>query len=313
MDRAKHLGLAATVLLCLAIPARGALSRDAADTVAIGAVGSYVTRADDTLLDVARRFDLGYTQLIAANRGIDPWLPGAGRHVFIPAFYLLPNAPRRGIVVNIAAQRLFYFPPHGGAVETFPIGIGVMAAMTPLGATRVVAKEIAPVWYPPPSIHAERPELPAAVPPGADNPLGAYALRLGWKDYLIHGTNKPDGVGRNVSHGCLHLYPEDIAALFRTVPVGTPVRVIDQPIETGWIGSQLFLAVHPSEALANALQIGRDLPRQMPSGLIAAVTQAAGDAADRVDWPAVRQAGLDQTGVPLPILGASSENLASGL
>lgn len=209
--RQATIGLGAALLLVLLpLPVSASSFALAAGQTTVGALGVYVTQAEDTLLDIARSNDFGYTQLVAANRGIDPWLPGSGQRVTLPAFYILPDAPRLGIVINLVAQRLFYYPPDAPIVETYPIGVGVRGWATPLGLTRVAAKEAHPTWYPPPSIHAAELDLPKVVPPGPDNPLGNYALRLGWPSYLLHGTNKPDGVGRNVSHGCIRLYPEDI-------------------------------------------------------------------------------------------------------
>jgi L,D-transpeptidase ErfK/SrfK len=184
-------------------------------------------------------------------------------------------------------------------VITFPAGIAVEDRTTPLGTTRVVRKEAAPVWNPPPSIRAERPELPASIGPGPDNPLGDFALRLGWTNYLIHGTNKPDSVGRNVSHGCLHLYPEDIAALFTEVPVGTLVRVVDQAAEIAWINGRLFVEVHPSKAQADEIGNGRAITPKLPQELISRVSAVAGDRTGLVDWETVRRAGIERRGVPI--------------
>src|SRR5665213_2448386 len=234
------------------------------------ALDSHTTHAADTLLDVQRQYDIGYAELMAANRGVDPWLPGEGTRIVIPTQYILPNAPRRGIVINLGERRLYYFPPDGKHVETVPIGVGVEGKKTLIGTTTVVAKEKNPTWLPPPSIHQEKPELPAAVPAGPDNPLGAYAFRLGWANYLIHGTNKPDGVGRNVSHGCIHLYPEDIEHLFSEIPIGTSVRVVDQPVLTAWIdglsdapvisSNNVGVAPQQSSAQQSAPQTGAEPP-----------------------------------------------------
>jgi L,D-transpeptidase ErfK/SrfK len=268
----------------------------------IGSVGVYVTRAQDTLLDVARAYDLGYTQLMTANPGIDPWLPGAGRRVVVPSRYLLPQGPRRGIVVNLAQQRLFYFPADGRTVETYPIGVAVQGWSTPAGTTRVVAKESHPTWHPPPSIRAEQPDLPPMVGPGPDNPLGDYALRLQWGTYLIHGTNKPDGVGRNSSHGCLRLYPEDIKRLFHEVPVGTPVRVVNEEIQAAWIGDDLYVAFYPNKDQAEQIDtvqpMTRSIPHDLKSRLMAAV---AGHRLGRIDWRAVDKAALERTGIPVRV------------
>jgi L,D-transpeptidase ErfK/SrfK len=187
-------------------------------------------------------------------------------------------------------------------VETFPIGIGVLGASTPLGTTRIAAKEVNPAWYPPRSIHEERPELPRVIAAGPNNPLGAYALRLGWHNYLLHGTNKPDGVGRDVSHGCMHLYPEDIERLFHDVRIGTAVRVVDQEVKAAWIDGELFVEVHPTKDQGDELDINDTMtPAPAPSDLDAQVAAAAGGQAERIDWSSVRQAGLDRTGIPTQV------------
>src|SRR5437016_4910932 len=214
----------------------------------VGEVREYVVQPGEGLNDIARKFSLGYTALAAANPGVDQFMPGVGRRLIIPSLYVLPDAPRQGVVINLAQYRLFYFPPGGSRVETFPVGLGEIGKTTPLGATRVVRNEANPTWHPPLSIRAERPQLPAAIRPGPDNPLGQYALYLGWPRYLIHGTNKPDGVGRNVSHGCIRLYPEDIAKLFAAVAVGTPVRTVERPATLGWTDDGLYLQIYPSKS-----------------------------------------------------------------
>ena len=303
--RAVRLGLFGVAAGFLVTPARAADFALASDQSAVGEVGYHTTHRQDTMLDLARSYDLGFTQLMAANRGVDAWLPGA-RRITLPDFYLLPDVPRHGIVVNLAAQRLYYFPP-GGRLETYPIGVGVEGRSTPIGTTTVISKEANPTWHPPPSIHAEDPDLPAAMPPGPDNPLGGFALHLGWRGYLIHGTNKPDGVGRNVSHGCLHLYPEDIERLFREVPVGTPVRVISQDVTAAWIGDGLYIQVHPSKSQAEEIDVTGSFAPKTPPDLAARVASAAGDRAGQIDWAAVRRAGIERTGLPVRIADAPAE------
>ena len=265
----------------------------------VGEPAGYAIRQGDVLPEIARRFDVGYTALAAANPGVDPWLPQPGRQLTIPSSYVLPEGPHQGIVINLAQWRLFYFPPGGGRVETYPLGLGVIGVSTPHGVTRVVRKEPNPTWYPPASIRAERPELPRVVPPGPDNPLGAYALHLGWPSYLIHGTNKPDGVGRNVSHGCIRLLPEDIERLFGEVAVGTPVRVIDQPVAAGWNGDALYVEVYPSKAQTEQIDTERPVSPDPAHGVRAIVTAAAGSYAGAVDWAAVDEAARQRTGMPV--------------
>lgn len=211
------------------------------------------TQFEDTLLDIARYYNLGYHEMKLANPGVDMWLPGEGTEIVLPTRFILPDAPREGIVVNVAEMRVYYYPPprtgESARVVTYPISIGRVDWQTPLGATSVIAKAKDPAWYPPESVRREHAEagdpLPAMVPPGPDNPLGDYALRLGLPGYLIHGTNKPYGIGMQVTHGCLRLYPEDIEALFNAAPVGTPVHIVNQPYKAGWHAGELYLEVHP--------------------------------------------------------------------
>ena len=302
--------------LCSIALGLGIVPASAADYVlatgqsAVGEVGYVVTRYEDTLPDIARIYDLGFTQLMAANRGVDPWLPGAGRRIALPNFYLLPDAPRAGIVVNLAQQRLFHFPPGGGHVETYPIGVGVAGRSTPLGSTRINRKEARPTWYPPPSIRAEHPELPAAAPPGPENPLGAFALFLGRRGFLIHGTNKPDGVGRDVSHGCLHLYAEDMERLFQEIPVGTPVRVINQEAEIAWVDRELYVQIHPNKSQADEIDVTGALTTRVPPDLASRVAAAAGDRVHRIDWEKVRRAGIERTGLPVLVTSDSADRVS---
>ena len=269
----------------------------------VGAITEYVVQPGEGLNEIARKFDLGYTALAAANPGVDQFEPGAGRRLIIPSLYVLPEAPRQGIVINLAQWRLFYFPPGGDRVETYPLGLGVIGKKTPLGASSVVRKEPHPTWYPPASIRAEHSaegdHLPAFVPPGPNNPLGDYALHLGWKNYLIHGTNKPDGVGRNVSHGCIRMYPEDIERLFSEVSVGVPVRTVNQPAAAGWgADGALYVNVFPSKTQVEEIDIDRPVSHDPADGVDRVVRAAAGSRADSVDWDAVMQAARERTGIP---------------
>jgi L,D-transpeptidase ErfK/SrfK len=268
---------------------------------AVGSLGEYTTKASDTLLDVARENDLGYTQLVIVNPGINPWLPGNGKKVILPGFYLLPDVPHTGIVLNLVEQRVFYFPPGGKRVETFPIGAGVVGWNTPIGVTHIVSKQVHPGWAPPPSIRRQRPELPAYIPPGPDNPMGDLAMGLGWRGYYLHGTNKPYGVGRNVSHGCIHFYPEDIDHLFHEVSVGVQVRVINEDVATAWIGNRLYVAVFPDKDQVEAIDIEQPMTRIVPPDLVQRVRSAAGDRADEVDWALVTQLGLSRSGIPTAV------------
>lgn len=279
---------------------------DGSETLTMmGELQRYTTTADDTLLDIARRFNLGFVALRAANPGVDPWLPGAGVDLLLPTAHLLPDAPQEGLVVNLAEMRLYHFVVPGAEPASHPIGVGREGRSTPLGTTTIGRKAADPAWYPPASIRAEKPELPAMVPPGPENPLGRHALYLGWPAYLIHGTNKPLGIGRRVSSGCLRMYPEDIEQLFNTVPVGTQVTVVDQPIKVAWVGETLYVEVHPSMSQADQLEDDGAFRYETPEGLLDMVRAAAGDAFDRVDLTAVLRAGTERRGYPVAVLGAS--------
>ena len=211
------------------------------DQDVVGQVQVTVAKHEDTFADIARRFNVGYTELVRANPGVDPWLPGEGTAIVLPTEFILPDAPREGLVLNLAQMRLYYYPqpkkdaPKDGAVEvvTHPIGIGKVGWATPEGSTKVVSHVKDPTWTPPVSVRKEHAKegdiLPPTVPPGPDNPLGRHMMRLGWPSYLIHGTNKPPAVGMRASAGCVRLYPEDIALIFEAVPDGTKVTVVNQP------------------------------------------------------------------------------------
>lgn len=283
------------------IPAMAAPSFAFSAEDRIGRFEYYRVQDGDNLLRVARFNGLGYIELVAANPGIDPWLPGVGRTLILPKAHLLPDAPRRGIVINIAELRLYYFPPGGGRILTFPIGIGRSGRETPTGATQIVRKRTDPTWTPPPSIRAERPYLPTSVPPGPRNPLGRHALDLGWRGYVIHGTNKPYGIGRRISSGCIRLYPEDIALLFGLVGVGTPVTIIDQPVKLGWSGGGLYLEVHPTTTQIDQLEAqGWFTPAPVP-GLEAQVRAKARATSRSIAWGIVQDEALKRRGLPVRI------------
>ncbi|NLG74993.1 MAG: L,D-transpeptidase family protein [Xanthomonadaceae bacterium] len=219
----------------------------------IGTLQVTRVQGEDTLSDIARRFNLGYEEIVRANPGVDPWLPGEGREIVLPTQFVLPDAPREGLVINLAQLRMYYFPkPKDGEphkVITHPIGIGKVGWSTPVGTTKVTAKAKNPTWYPPASVRKEHAEagdpLPSKVPPGPDNPLGTHMMKLGWPSYLIHGTNKPYGVGLRSSHGCVRFYPEDIGRLYDMVPIGTKVTVVNQPFVFGWQGDALYVQAFP--------------------------------------------------------------------
>jgi L,D-transpeptidase ErfK/SrfK len=213
-----------------------------ANTV-IGASRDYVIKKDDTLLDIARNFDLGYNEMVLLYPDIDPWIPPAGEKITIPTSWVLPPVIQKGIVINIPELRLYLFYTDIQMVKTYPIGLGVLDSPTPRGKFTIIEKTENPTWYIPSSLQEKYGRQ--SMSPGPDNPLGAYRLRLSNYDYGIHGTNIPWGIGRLVSHGCIRLYPEDIEELFSLVKVGTPVDIIYEPVKIGFKGGHIFVEVYP--------------------------------------------------------------------
>lgn len=260
-----------------------------------------IVRAGETLMDIARTHDLGFVELRSANPDLDPWLPAAGTAVRLPTAHLPPPQLRQApLVINVAAMRL-YWRAADGTVVSFPVGIGRDGMALSPATTRVVSKRRAPVWVPPPSVLAEKPWLPAQVPPGPDNPLGAFSLDLAIGLVRIHGTNLPDGVGRRVSHGCFRLYPEDIERLFPQVPIGTSVAIIDMPIMVAQADGQWWLEIHAGQEAADAIEAGKPSPVPTRPGLERQIAEAVGSESWRIDWGAVAWARDHPFGVPVRI------------
>ena len=259
----------------------------------VGGDKTTTTVYEDTLYDLARTYSLGSEELIRVNPGVDPWLPGAGKLITIPDRHILPPGPREGIVVNLPEHRLYYYPKpvRGKPVQviTYPVSIGKMDWHTPIGLTHVIAKIKNPIWYPPESVRKEHAAagdpLPPFVPPGPDNPLGAYAMRLaaGNGTYLIHGTNNPIAVGLAVTHGCIRMYPDDVAALFPMIPVGTPVRLINEPVKVAWVDGELLLEAHPPvDAEGQSFEPNVDQFSQL-------LQAAVGDSTVAIHWDYARE------------------------
>jgi L,D-transpeptidase ErfK/SrfK len=217
----------------------------------IGSVKTPKINGDESMIEVARRFGIGYNAIVEANPGVDPFIPGSGISITIPTSWILPDITTyEGIIINLSEMRLYYFSKHSGAiVRTYPIGIGSEGNETPIGVFKITEKVVKPSWRVPESIRKEKPELPAVVPPGPDNPLGSHALRLSAKSVLIHGTNRPFAVGRRASHGCIRMYPEDIPKLFQAVPNQSKVTIIRQPVKVGVSNSRVFIEIHKDEYL----------------------------------------------------------------
>lgn len=249
----------------------------------------------ETLLDVAREAGLGFQQLQDANRGLDEWLPTPGAEAVIPSRWILPRSRFRGLIINVPEMRVYLFPPHTQAGETvtiwtWPIGIGTDQAPSPVGTFAVRAKERNPTWYVPDSIFRSGEYAERVVPPGPDNPLGEYRIRLSKGLYEIHGTDSPWSIGRQTTHGCIRLYPEDIGQLYAHVEVGTPGQLMYQVVKFGEAGGDVYVEVHD-----DVYGRVRNLERY------AFVQARQAGLTGRIDPARVRTAVRERTGVPVNV------------
>jgi L,D-transpeptidase ErfK/SrfK len=296
-----------SVLIVFGVAPAGATVFDlpAEDAPVLGREERVVTSYEDTLYEIARRYSLGSEEVVRVNPGLDPWLPGAGQSIVIPGQRVLPPGPREGIVVNLPEHRLYYYPPTKAGqtqrVYTYPISTGKMDWRTPLGKTRVIDKRERPSWTPPASVREEHrlngDPLPAVVPPGPNNPLGLYAMRLDLPGgaYLIHGTNNPIAVGMAVTHGCIRMYPEDIEELFPMVALRTPVYLINEPVKVALVDGRLLLEVHPPVD-AQGQTTEPDLP--VFEGLL---EEALGDSVVAIHWDKALEELAAARGMPVVV------------
>lgn len=274
------------VLISCPIPTSSFAAGHQREGTVKGRQTTYLIKADESLPEIARRYGIGFGAITAANPGVDPFVPDPGRRIVLPTEWILPDAPiRKGIVVNIAEMRLFVFSHDGSQpVATFPIGIGDQGTETPVGRFTVIEKIRNPAWHVPESIRKEEPDLPAVVPPGPDNPMGSHALRLSNRTVLIHGTDRPWGIGTRNSHGCIRLHQEDIALLFGMVRRGTPVAIVNQPVKAAAKGDRVYLEVHDYGE-------GKDLYREALKVL------EAKNLTSRVDLEKTRKASRERKGL----------------
>jgi L,D-transpeptidase ErfK/SrfK len=292
-----------TLLLGLGIAISMAQSAFAAyDLPYIGEMKEYRTKYEDTFVHVARDFNIGFVEIRAANPFVDPWIPGSGTKIIIPDRHILPNAPREGIVINLADMRLYAYYDKNKAPFSTPVGVGREGLNTPLGTTTIVRKVVGPTWRPTERMRREDPKLPAVVPPGDENPMGTHALYLGFPLVAIHGTNKPFGIGRRSSSGCLRLYPEAITKVYDMFPVGTKVTVVNQPIKVAWIGDELFLEASPTVEQSTQMEENGEVKEQKLSNEeMKLIIKAAGAYQDRLRWPTIRKAIKERNSYPVAI------------
>jgi len=265
-----------------------------ADTQIVGALVPLRVRFEDTLASVAEAQGLGWRELVDANPGIDPWLPGDGTQIMLPTKYILPSGPREGVVINVAEFRLYYYPPGSNMVVTFPVGLGRLDFPTPLVSTTIRTAVANPSWSPGPTARAEHAArgnpLPAVVPPGPDNPMGSMAIVLGVPSYFIHGTNQPFAVGQTASLGCIRMYDNHVETLAEMTRSGTPVRIINEPYKVGWRDGELYVEIHEDI-------YGTTKPGELEQRIKAAT--ASRPAA--IDWARIQTLAEQPTGIPTRI------------
>lgn len=262
----------------------------------VGSIQHYRIKKGDDLLELARYYGLGYSEIGVMYRGWDPFLPPVGAEMIIPTLWIVPNNHGNQIIVNTGEMRLYYFINNNTQVYTFPIGMGVLDFKTPQGKFRVIEKKVNPTWHIPKSLQKKY-EM-AEMPPGPDNPLGEYKLTLSWGDYGIHGTAMPLGVGRLVSHGCTRMYPEHIKKLFPMVPMGTSVEYVYEPAKVGFRQGRIYLSVHDDVYFKIPSMILHVLNLLEQRGL-----------ADQVNMLKVMQTVEEQDGMPVDI----TKGMAGGL
>lgn len=267
----------------------------------VGQVQTLKAKYEDTFADLGTQFDLGYLEMVAANPGVDAWLPKAGTEIVLPTRFILPPGPREGVVINLAEYRLYYYPKGTGTVRTYPLGIGREGWGSPVANTKIIAKTPRPTWTPPASVRAEHAKegeiLPAVVPAGPDNPLGPFKFTLGLPGYLIHGSNMKFGIGTRTSHGCFRMYNDDVLELSEVLPVGTPVRIIDEPYKFGVAAGKLYLEAHtpldaegdPASGDKHAAVVNALINRKDLSGHVT------------VNWDTVRDVIAGEDGLPVEI------------
>ena len=262
----------------------------------------YKTKLDETLIDIARENNLAFPEIMSANEGLnDPWVVEPEVSLLLPRRHLLPSTKREGIIVNKGDLRLYYFAKDN-SIYTFPIGIGRGDWETPTGKARITGKKKNPYWTVPKSILEEEPHWPKVVKPGPENPLGSRAIYLSMPGYLLHGTNKPWGVGMKVSHGCIRLYPEDIETLYELVSQGESVEIIDQPVKSGWYGGVLYLEVHSMHPYGlEDKQVVENNLRLLPQAA-KSLQSSAKHYIVNVDWKKVVDIVKKASGVPEAIL-----------
>lgn len=268
----------------------------------IGNISSYTIKENETLIDISRRYNLAFPEVLLNNKSInDPWILEAGKVISLPGRHILPSGKREGIIINKGDLRAYYFKDQN-TVYSFPIGIGRANWDTPTGKARIVGKKKNPYWTVPKSILEEEPHWPKVVKPGPDNPLGTRAIYLSISGYLLHGTNKPWGVGMRVSHGCIRMYPEGIEELYDMVKEGDKVKIVEQNVKAGWQGGVLYLEVHTMHEYGLEEDEEKKPNIRLLPEAAKLIQEAAGTHIAKIDWVKVTEIVRTASGTPKAVL-----------
>lgn len=252
----------------------------------------------DTTTSIAHRFDVGYNAMERAN----PHLQLAKQNLLsgvpmtIPTQHLLPNLPRKGIIINLPEMRMYYFLSNSNKVLTYPIGIGKNGKTIPITETYITEKKVNPTWRPPLDIREFNLEqgiiLPKVMPPGPDNPLGPYAIYMKLPTYLIHSTIFPESVGKRASFGCIRMYESDIKTFFPSIEGGIPVAIINSPVKMNWHKNHLMMEAHmPLEEHNTAYEA------TMP-GVVHNIVTMTQKEPTLIDWQMVAYIDQERDGLP---------------
>jgi L,D-transpeptidase ErfK/SrfK len=265
----------------------------------IGSMQTVSANQEDTLVHIGRDYGVGFVEMRAANPTLDPWIPGSGAKVIVPTMNLLPDASHKDVVINLAEMRMYIYN-HGPEPLTFPIGIGRDGLQTPVGVTKIVRKTEDPTWSPTPRMRAEDPTLPPQVFAGPDNPMGTHAMYLGFPNIAIHGTNKPYGIGRRVSSGCIRMFPENIGKVYNMLPVGTQITVVDQPVKAAWVGNIFYIEASPTQEQSTAMEKEGEIPEyEVSESDLAYIMRKVGNDQSKLDWTLVRKIIKERKGYPI--------------
>ena len=267
--------------------------------IIVGSLQTVTAQIDDTFVSLGQQYSLGYDEMIIANPDLDAWVPKEGREIILPSQFILPQSNYKGIYINLAEMRIYYYVDDNNkdSVYTYPISIGRGDWLTPRANAEVIDKLIEPTWYPPLSVREEHALdgeiLPLSVPPGDDNPLGKYALQLDLPSYFIHGTNRPEGVGMKVTHGCIRLRPEDIKTLFDMTPRKTPVTIQYQPFKVAVVDGIAYLEAHEGD---NSQILGDYLDEAIVN-----LSRLLDGKTISIDWEKFIRVAKESRGFPIPV------------